>query len=1232
MSSRLGSMVVRMVLDGLGNYKADLDKAAQLTTEGATKIEQASTRAGEGITRMGGAMGGAAGTAVELAGAAGAAGMGLGALAAVAGAAAYAAHTGAKEQLAYNQALILTGNISGTTASQMQGMAAGIDAVVGTHYQAAAALTALASTGEVAGSNLQAFAQVAIQTERVVGTKVADTAKVFAQLGEEPVKASIKLNQSMNYLTTATLEQIKAAQELGDSETAASIAQNAYATAMATRTEQIKGNLGTLEKAWIGVNDVAKETWDAMLGLGRPTDPSAQLDSLSKKISDVRSKLADKGLTSNWGGEEKLQGELRALLEQQGAVQEITRMARIGATAEAERVRVQKEGNAALEAVDKANERALTKQQQMTKELDAYRVGLEKIKAANPDSDRLKPALIKQTEDAIAARYAEKPGRVDNSAARELEREAATLATLSGVNANYLAELNRVVSQREKGNISEERYVELVNELIGKQPMAKHLMEENTRAAALADKQMAQSNVEYVKGLETLDKSIEKTREETEKEQAKAAALGLSKIAVADLAAEELERDAAAADRLATRQEELGLEGETTKRYREQAQALRDLAAAKRNTARRETEVDTEKEIANERKKGWEETDRLAREVFVNQENSAKRVGDVLGKALKSAVYEATLKPLVFQIYTAATGGGGSAGSAVGSAASSVLGSSGGGIMGSLGASFGAFGTGTSYGVQSLFANGFGATMSAGGQMIGAGSTAAGLGTMVGAVAPYVMAALVVKELMSYKVDAKGNGLTATLGANGLPSGQVGTYSEFQQTGGLGGGGVTTNRDWSVADKSVADYITNNVRAITASNKAYADAIGLTSTTIDDYTKSIEVNLTGLDAAGQQAAINAELTKFGNEQASAAYGEALKSVARDGETTSVTIARLATDLGGVNTAFAALGYTLYDVSVAGAAAASGMTAAFGSLQNFQAQTEALFQNYYTADEQKANAVKNANAGLAAAGITGFTEADIAGASREQVRAVVDQYAAKKGTTEGDKQYAAVVTAANYLNQYVPGFVEAVKPVVAAATGSSGGGGGGSAGAAVDSAMDEWKRGVDAIVNTMKDLRTTMIASGPDKLERLQAEIVTKMAQAKAGSLTALQDLPQLAKLTSSAYAQQHRDSTDQAVFNARLVESLGSVIGSDGGLNYVPRDAMVQQASGADAGAAGGGGGVAQMGGAELAQAMRDLARLMQLVATNTGETKGEAQRTADILTLLTRGRPYIGTKEYVAP
>jgi hypothetical protein len=69
----------------------------------------------------------------------------------------------------------------------------------------------------------------------------------------------------------------------------------------------------------------------------------------------------------------------------------------------------------------------------------------------------------------------------------------------------------------------------------------------------------------------------------------------------------------------------------------------------------------------------------LGREVFttwaMDGSSAAQKIGDTLKKALLSAIYEATLKPIAFQIYNAVTGGvpgGGSALGAVGSVAGSA--------------------------------------------------------------------------------------------------------------------------------------------------------------------------------------------------------------------------------------------------------------------------------------------------------------------------------------------------------------------------------------------------------------------------------------------------------------------------------------------------------------------------------------------------------------------------------
>lgn len=1236
-SGSLGSLVVRLALQAAG-YKADLNENAAETERVATRIEGAAGRVRNAGRTMDGALGDSAETAATAARALGIVGATAAAVAVSIGGTAYAAYKGAQEQRAFQQAIILTGNVSGTTASQMQSMAAGIDNVVGTHYQAAAALTAMASTGQIAGVNLQGFAQVAIETERVVGTSVGDTAKVFETLGEAPVKASIKLNESMNYLTAATFEQIKAADELGDHEKAASLAQEAYASAMHGRTEQIKGNLGTLEKAWMGVRDFAKEAWDSMLGLGRQADPSKQLDTLSKQIADKRAQLADKGLTANFGGTEKLQAELNVLVAQQGVVQETVRLGKIGAQHQAESAAQEKAKIAWMQEGD----RYLSKEEKLEGAIAAIR-----FKGAQAGADELE---IQKRINFEREKAADKPKK-DNSTQRELEREAALLATLSGVNADYQEQLGRLQRLRDKGNISEEQYIQLLNQLIAKQPMAKALMDESVKAFDREQKATLAAGAAHWKYIESLNKGLTTLQDENQKLEEHNARLGLSKTAIAELDAAKLEDQAITLELLAIKELDKNLDEAQYELLKKKSAEYRRQAQLKKEGAIKEEAIDAANESAKAWQSGWESTNRVAHDSFVmwteDGADAAKKIGQVLEKSIASALYKSFAEPLVLNVFTSVVGG---KPSAAGGVVNAAAGGNGGGILGSFmgpGTALGTFGSGFNAGLGAVFGEaGTLGGLSAGTTALGAGNIMGGLGTLAGTAMPWIAGAMILKSVMDYKVTPNGGAIVANVGSGGASA--VANRSDFIQEGGFLGGGRTKNASWADADAGTTGYIDQSVKNITASNKAYAEAIGLNADAMDGFTKQIEINTSGMDQAAAQAAIDAELTKFSADQVSASYGEALKGVAREGETSAQTLERLATDLTGANAVMDLLGYTLFDVGTAGAAAASGLVQAMGGMAAFQSQMASYYQSFYTAEEQRANTIEAAQGVLSGAGLD-FTAEQIGGASRADIRAVVDQLAKDKGTDEGAKRYAAAIKAANLLTGVTPSLDSAKTPTVEH-VGSSGGGGGGGGGSASDTALSEWERATQAIVDTMKDLRTTLIDTGPQSLAQMEAQLAIEVAQAQAGSLQAMQDLPELAKALSQTYAQQNRSSVDQAVFNARLVETLGRVAGVstgaptislpsfDVGTDYVPQDMIALIHAGeritpkpfnptlAESSRSAGSAGANE----DLVKLAREVLTALGLIASNTGGTKDQAKLTADVLTNATRGGAPVRTKAVV--
>lgn len=207
-------------------------------------------------------------------------GVAIGAVAAGAGLLTLAWHQGGLEAQAYQRAMILTGNAAGETAGNLQAVAGRIDAIVGTQAQAAEILAQLVSTGNVSRAQLEQGTQAAIELQRTFGIEADKTVAALSALGRDPVRAVQKLNEQYRFLTISTWEQIHALAEQGRTAEAAAVAQDAYSSTAIQRAQEMEKNLGTLQTAWRGVKEMASETWDAMLGIGRSQTLQEQLNSV----------------------------------------------------------------------------------------------------------------------------------------------------------------------------------------------------------------------------------------------------------------------------------------------------------------------------------------------------------------------------------------------------------------------------------------------------------------------------------------------------------------------------------------------------------------------------------------------------------------------------------------------------------------------------------------------------------------------------------------------------------------------------------------------------------------------------------------------------------------------------------------------------------------------------------------------------------------------------------------
>ncbi len=275
----------------------------------------------------------------------------------------YAFYKGAQEQQEFQKTLILTGNAAGVTAGQLGSIAAKVGAMGnGTTGRAAEVLNQIAASGKVASASLASFTDAALKMERAGGPAAEETAKAFADLGKAPLDASLKLNESANYLTRSVYEQIKALEEQGRTVDAASIAQKAYADALDQRADGMVANLGAIEGAWKAIKKESAEALDTLLSIGRAEGPE-QLIARLQTMRSNKSVGLDGYADTNAG--KRVQADIAAIDQEIARLSKRLMLTNDIASAEKQRADAVKAGV----EFDKESDKYLTKREQMEREI-----------------------------------------------------------------------------------------------------------------------------------------------------------------------------------------------------------------------------------------------------------------------------------------------------------------------------------------------------------------------------------------------------------------------------------------------------------------------------------------------------------------------------------------------------------------------------------------------------------------------------------------------------------------------------------------------------------------------------------------------------------------------------------------------------------------------------------------------------------------------------------------------
>jgi len=976
--------------------------------------------------------------------------------AAVAGLA-FAFNAGQTELLDFQNAATMTGNSIGLTNSQFSEMTNAISAIAGTKGKAADALTEIAKAGNLTGSEIQNIATTAVLMEKATGQALSKTVEQFSELAKEPVNASLKLNETYQYLTASTYEQIKALTEQGNKLAAAELAEKSYADAMTGRAKQVVENVGYMERAWRGLLGTVKGVWDYMKNIGRESSTGDKLASLQKQLADVE------GATPKYGakGDAAKENQAGKLKDQINLLQEQDRLLKKGNERQVEANETREKTLQAAVRVD-----AVLKQTETNKEKrDKLSMQTRKDMVLLGKSE----VEIQKALSNIQDKYKDPKGPKAKSTTIFTENEQ-LIASIKRVSASIQEEYNQQdkltkveqFAAKTNADISSSKFKYSKETLALKDA----LLEEMKATEALNLQRVAGNKAleENVKNrqidIDKTIKDIEQIEDQINKQIDHNNSILMTKEATAQLSAEREREGLIIQELAAIKKYDRDLDIESYDWTMKRIASLRQLADLKQRGGMLETAASEAKEAEKE----WSKFNTsLYNGIVDNLERAFKKGSgffNSLWQGIKDAFRGTVLKLLIQgSVTTAASAMGmsglaqaGSAftngsnlisgignlfsGGGIGSSAAGMLGS---GISSLFGATAGNAAIGGALGLGSGSATAAAlAAAQAGGATLTAGATAmagsmASLGSTLAAVAGPIGLAIVAGSLISgmmSKKDARFGG-TYSMGANGEAAYRHGPVKGF--------GG----------DSGVAANITGAARGINALFKGMGSSLSLSG-----YQAGSETSNKGRGGVMAGGTLSNGMTFGESGQGSNYNGTYYERSSSQSPDAATAAANLATDLkqsviqamqaaaGSIpklisdqvrgidaeslsdDAASAIIANIEAQVKAVGEFrealkslpfenlkslsfdAAAGLIEASGGLQSLSNNLKSYYDNFYTEEEKIANTRKNISSQLQNAGLNVSTQ-DLSEMSRKDFRTMVE--AQDVNTESGRKAFAALMS-------------------------------------------------------------------------------------------------------------------------------------------------------------------------------------------------------------------------------
>ena len=296
-----------------------------------------------------------------------------GLLVAVLGSLGYAYFDAMKQAREFNAAINGGTNGAGQTIASLKDMADGAGRITGNLSGAREAVVSLASGAATSGTQMRNLAEAAAAISEITGQGAGELAKSFATAGDTATEAAGKISSQYGLLTLDQYQVIKGIDDQGDHQRALDVLSGNLNEAALERLKAYRGSLSDIERDWDDIGNATKRAYSYIRSEAFP-DLAKQIE-LTQRVLDTRKAGGLSGAVSTGLGKaskafdsilgledtdstEALEKKLASLKARQAASANLAIITGENTDANQKAIKVQKELDAQLDAINPLNKRA----------------------------------------------------------------------------------------------------------------------------------------------------------------------------------------------------------------------------------------------------------------------------------------------------------------------------------------------------------------------------------------------------------------------------------------------------------------------------------------------------------------------------------------------------------------------------------------------------------------------------------------------------------------------------------------------------------------------------------------------------------------------------------------------------------------------------------------------------------------------------------------------------------